>query len=371
MKSKTVLGHLVHRIGVQQENVATEALGFILANSSAASRAFTEFICQIGFSCPGDLRFETQRGGLEDCIPDMKCYDAQGRLRVTVESKFWAELTKNQPVTYLREFQGGWPAALLFVVPEARLPWVWKEVLRRCAENDISVEDVQSIPAMNSARIGGEHFMAMTSWRALLDALYSEVPLPGEIDCRNDMTQLRGLCDMMDQEPILPLKENEIGDQQMALRIVNFNDLAHAIVDQATGTQSYTRSHLKYGSGAYLDIANYRAWVGFDALAWHRKGISPIWVAFLSRAQMDEIREKLTPFRRGSPRRCFESQNGRVVMVPIFLKTEVEKYQIIQNAVDQIHELAKLLGGVEQPATVVAASSTSDAGMNGEDVAID
>jgi len=371
MQSKTVLGHLVHRIGVhQQENLATEALGFILANSLAASRAFTKFACQIGFSCPGDLRFETQRGGLEDCIPDMKCYAAQGRLRVTVENKFWAELTKNQPVTYLREFQDECPAALLFVAPEARLPLVWKEVVQRCEEQNIPVKDARSTPAMTYAHICGEHFMAATSWRCLLDALYSEVPLPEETDCRNDIIQLRGLCDMMDQEEILPLGKNEISDQQTALRIVNFIDLAHAIVDQATG-QPCARSHLKYGSGAYLDIANYRAWVGFGAWTWHQNGISPIWVQFLSRTQMDEIREKLTPLRRTSPRRYFESQNGRIVMVPILLKTEVEKYHIIQNPVDQIHELAKLLGGEEQSATVVAASSTSDAGTNGEDLTID
>jgi len=110
MQSKTVLGHLVHRIGVhQQENLATEALGFILANSLAASRRIHKICLPDRFFLSGDLRFETQRGGLEDCIPDMKCYDAQGRLRVTVENKFWAELTKNQPVTYLREFQDECP----------------------------------------------------------------------------------------------------------------------------------------------------------------------------------------------------------------------------------------------------------------------
>lgn len=371
MKSKTVLGHLVNRFCVQHENMATEALDFILTNSSAALRAFTKFISQIGFSCPEDLRVVTQRGGLEDCIPDMKCYDAQGRLRVTVENKFWAELTKNQPVTYLKEFPDECPAALLFVAPEARLPKVWKEIVRRCDEKHIPVNDAPSIPAMTCARISGEHFMAVTSWRALLNALYSEVPLPEETDCRNDIIQLRGLCDMKDQEEILPLKKNEIDDQQMALRIVNFIDLAHAIADQATDMQPCTRTHFKYGSGAYLDIAGHRAWVGFAAWTWRQNGISQIWVQFLSPAELVEIREKLVPLRRTSPRRYFESQDGRFVMVPIVLEAEVEKYQIIKNAADQIHELAIFLGGTEQSATVVAASPTTEAGTKGEGLAID
>ena len=131
MKSDTVFGHLVHQFATHPENLATEALSFILRSSPAASCAFTEFIRQIGFDCPGSLHVETQRGGQDQSIPDMKCLDDKGLLRVVIENKFWAGLTENQPVTYIRELLAGVAALVLFVVPKTRLELVWNEIDRK------------------------------------------------------------------------------------------------------------------------------------------------------------------------------------------------------------------------------------------------
>jgi hypothetical protein len=351
MKSKTVLGHLAPQFVAQQENLATEALNFILQTHSAASRAFSKFIRQIGFDCPEGLRFETQRGGLEESIPDMKCYDARGALRLVIENKFWAPLTKNQPGTYLRELPAA-PAALLFVVPEARVALVWDEIVKGCNAKEVS--NFKTTPTMTSARISEWHYIAATSWRSLLDTLSSESPLTEEIDHRNDIAQLRGFCDMMDEKEILPLGGDEIiGRKITPLRIMNFTDLALAIVKEAASKPFCVRtglqdSRFKYGSGAWVKIAGYRAWVGFDVLSWHLKGLSPIWVAFvsdaqMSRIQMGEVRQKLSSFRTSLPPGCFESEDGRLLTVPIRLLAEVERFQIIKHAVDQIRGLANEL----------------------------
>lgn len=356
MKSKTVLGHLALHFVVQQENLATEALNFILQTHSSASRAFRKFVRQIGFDCPEDLRFEAQRGGFDECIPDMKCYDAGGSLRVVIENKFWAPLTKNQPVTYLREFRPAAPAALLFVVPEARVASVWNEIVERCAKK-VSVSDFQTTRTVTSARINEWHHIAATSWRSLLDTLSSESPLPEEIDHRNDIAQLRGFCDMMDEREILPLGGDEIAGRKITpLRIMNFTDLALAIVIEAASKPFCVRtglqdSRFKYGSGAWVKIAGYRAWVGFDVLSWHLRGLSPIWVEFvsepqMSRIQMGEVRQKLNSLRTSMSPRCFESQDGRTLTVPIQLRAGVERFEIIKDAVDQIRQLANELGEI-------------------------
>ena len=86
MGPNTVFGHLAFQFATHPENLATEALSFVLRTSPAASRAFTEFLRPIGLDCPGGLYFETQRGGLEQSIPDMKCRDGKGQLRVIVEN---------------------------------------------------------------------------------------------------------------------------------------------------------------------------------------------------------------------------------------------------------------------------------------------
>src|SRR5947209_7314002 len=117
MESKTVFEHLALRFAVHPENLATEALSFILRTPSAASRAFTGFVREIGLGDLGTLRVNTQQGGMEQSIPDMKCFDDKGQLRVVVENKFWAGLTDKQPVTYIRELPKAISAVVLFVVP--------------------------------------------------------------------------------------------------------------------------------------------------------------------------------------------------------------------------------------------------------------
>ena len=58
MGPNTVFGHLAFQFATHPENLATEALSFVLRTSPAASRAFTEFLRPIGLdwtkqrSCP-------------------------------------------------------------------------------------------------------------------------------------------------------------------------------------------------------------------------------------------------------------------------------------------------------------------------------
>lgn len=177
MKSDTVFGHLVHQFAIHPENLPTEALSYILRTSPAASRAFTNFIRQIVSDCPDGLRFETQQVGLEQSIPDMKCFDDEGNKRVIVENKFWAGLTDNQPVTYISELPAGIGALVLLVVPESRLQIVWEEVISRCRIKEILVGNVQKLTTMISAEIGEGHYLR-TLYFAIFFSTVSLCSLP-------------------------------------------------------------------------------------------------------------------------------------------------------------------------------------------------
>jgi len=346
---KTVLGHVALQFVSDKENLATEALCFILQTSPAASRAFKEFLHPIGLDFPGELHFETQRGGLDQSIPDMTCRDDKGVLRVVVENKFWAGLTPNQPVTYIHQLPAETPSLLLFVVPEARLPLVWGEVVARCIAAKFSVREVQMTLSIIFADIGGRQSIAATSWGTLLDTLSTAASAAMETDCRNDIAQLQGLCGAMDQEEILPLRGDELTNLEMARRLINFSDLAIAIVDEAVSKgwcsrEGVNETNYRHGSGARIRIGNYTPWLGFDAKSWLRLGVSPIWVYFYPPPlnPTAEIREKLFKFRASSPQRCFDS--GRGLLVPIFLRTGVEKVFVVKDAVEQIANLVKELG---------------------------
>ena len=371
MKSDTVFGHLVHQFSIHPENLATEALSFILRTSPAASRAFTEFLRPIGLDCPGGLHFEAQRGGLEQSIPDMMCRDEKGRLRVVVENKFWAGLTDNQPVTYIRELFHECPvgvAVLLFVVPKARVQLVWSEVVSRCEAAKIPVGDRQNLGAITAAPLGEEHYIAVTTWGDLLGALSAASPLAGEPDCRNDIAQLQGLCRKMDEEECLPLRGEELTNQEMPRRFINFSNLPFGIIDKAVAEKlciRKTETNYRHGSGVYIEIGGYTAWVGFDRTAWRSLGVSPIWVNFYDAScPIAEIREKLVQFCRVTPRRCFYSEDGRFVMVPILLPINVEAQRIIDDAVHQLAELKAQLDAPKPSDTPANSVQTHDSGVN-------
>jgi hypothetical protein len=274
----------------------------------------------------------------------MKCLDDKGRLRVILENKFWAGLTENQPVTYIRELPDGVDALVLFVVPEARLQHVWDEVVKRCKCAKIPVGYVQKHTTIMIADIGGGHYIASTSWTVLLNALSTAAALAAETECHNNIAQLQGLCKTMDEEAFLPLRGDELTNLDMARRIINFSNLALEIVYKAESKGLCSRSKAapyKYGSGTYIQIGEYKAWLGFDAFTWRHLEVSPIWVTFSPPAPIAEIREKLVSFRTAESPRCFDMNNRSYLWlaVPIYLYIGVEKHRIIEDAVRQIGEL--------------------------------
>jgi hypothetical protein len=79
-----------------------------------------------------------------------------------IEAKFWAGLTENQPVTYLRSsLDSGQPGCLLFVMPAARLETVWPELVRRT--RDAGLQPIAFNESLRAVRCG-PHILAAVSW---------------------------------------------------------------------------------------------------------------------------------------------------------------------------------------------------------------
>jgi len=349
MKSDTVLGHVALTLTTQRENLATEALGYILRTSPAASRGFIKYIRPILQEGPEDLYFETQRGGLNQGIPDMTCYDSEWRPRVIVENKFWATLTKNQPDTYIQKLPERIASMVLFVVPKDRLELIWNELIEK---RETQVSNLPTFTTMKVVDIGNQHYLAATSWDDLLEALSAEVTQDGETDCHNDIAQLQGMCKMMEKVAFLPLSNDELTNPDVARRVVNYSDLAIDIRDEAVKQKLCSRDNVratnyKHGSGARIRIGTYALWIGFDAMSWLRLGISPIWLYFYPPPQnlTPEIREKLLRPHADSIQPSFDSYNG--LLVPINLLIGVEKQRIIEDAVKQIGKLVNVLSVLE------------------------
>src|SRR5271168_4410833 len=97
-----LFGHLASRFSTHSENLATEAMAFIVNRSAAMREALRRLVGRTGIELPQLATFRSQAGDEQGNIPDLIGMDTKGAERLFIENKFWAGLTENQPAGYLK-----------------------------------------------------------------------------------------------------------------------------------------------------------------------------------------------------------------------------------------------------------------------------
>ena len=253
----SVLAHVVLGGSLPSEPAATKALAFILNSYPDIARASIGLlrVAKVEFE-PGRIKAELRH---EDGQPDLTIYDSNGDVRSFVENKFWAGLTEAQPVSYLNDLPNDPPSSLVFIVPEQRLSTVWNELKVRCDQAKLDWIDTPSRGPVTWARVGGQT-MLITSWKHVLDVLLDAARFGGHEGTSHDILQLQGLTSRMDLEAFLPLRPDEVTDQETALRMMNYSGLIEEITQKLkdrriADTTSLKTSHGYYTAGRYLRLA--------------------------------------------------------------------------------------------------------------------
>ncbi|MDA0323553.1 MAG: hypothetical protein O2923_12680, partial [Verrucomicrobia bacterium] len=209
----TVFSHIIQkRFSQVNEDVATDALAYILESSESACNGMMKLLRGLVPELPA-LRFKTQQ--TEGAIrPDMWGF-ADNQPRVFVENKFWAGLTDNQPVSYLKQLAAyPQPTVLLVIAPAAREQTLWRELKQRLTTGDVVTSDRSSaagIPASLDTRLGP--VLAITSWTSVLSMLEHECV--DDPTSRGDLVQLRALCDVADSNAFSPISRDELSNQRL------------------------------------------------------------------------------------------------------------------------------------------------------------
>ncbi|MXZ24997.1 MAG: hypothetical protein F4Y80_09055 [Caldilineaceae bacterium SB0665_bin_21] len=197
---QTLLDFIARRYTSHLEDAATDALYFILSRSETALATLADFLGDGQAPLPiADVQSQLV---LElGAMPDLTCIDAGGNVVALIESKFWAPLTKNQPVTYWKELSANQPSALLFLAPDDRVnpdsqDSLWKELLKRLGkaghELDISHLGCNLKTATGK---GGHRRLVLASWSLLLDLVAQQVSAAGDQRTSFEIDQLRGLAE--------------------------------------------------------------------------------------------------------------------------------------------------------------------------------
>ncbi len=333
----TLFAHIAPRLTDRIEDVAVDALGYILSNSAAARSALAEVVKDGGVRVGSIDRVETWEIGDEGEIPDLVCFDENGVKQVLIEAKFWADLTKNQPNQYLKQLledRNGKSGALLFVAPRARLETLWPELCRR-AEEKFEVTVMSKSGPVRSATIGNyNHHMQLTSWATLLERMASKAN-----DAESDIGQLRGLTDRMDGDAYLPFGSADLASESAQQML----DVAQ-LVDDATDhtkrmgwvdTEGLKAVAWETGYGRFIRIGGVETWFGINFSGWARHSDTPLWLSY-----WEGYHEQLV--QTGLATRKFEINDRYCFPIPLL---SADHYSAALNSVvSGLESIAKAFG---------------------------
>jgi hypothetical protein len=352
---QSVFSHLVRtRLATESENVATEALGFILESSEAARGGMIKLLRGLVPELP-ELWFRTQQS--EGCNrPDMWGNDSEAKPHVFIENKFWAGLTVNQPLSYLRLLaKQPHPTVLLVVAPAAREGTLSREFQRILAEAGVSTSEQNAIACIGwSVATGLGPILALISWTKLLAFLEGEVA--DDLPATRDLLQLRALCQAEDSEAFAPLCLEQTSDQRTPSLILNLFSIIQATVDKGTsdGTidvkglgNNWAVSSSRVGRYARLAGRSVGIWFGIHFRLWKRHGRSPLWVVF-SRTPFGrsrEVRRLLEPWALEADVLVAKDDDDFVVALDLPLGEE--KGAVVSAVLQRLKEISIALSPLE------------------------
>lgn len=343
----TLLAYLVPKLYNQVENAATYALAFILNKSDGAMQALNGLLREGGYGIEPIVHVHTQVRYEDGSQPDMVGYDMTNATRLLVEAKFDAPLLKGQASWYGRLLNQPGPAALLFIVPERRIPTVWGEIKRQMKEQS-NLELIDSTLGIRRAKVHWieptqtELHLVLIGWVRLLERMYAMAEDEGS---KSDIRQLRGLAQEQDEKAFSPIRPEEL-HADLALRLVWYNLFVDRVVDvegvpqEWLDTKGFLATPQRHGYGRYCRFSgtskSNQLWFGVNNELWAREGDTPLWLRVwgLTGAMVDEIEKELD----------VQMNNG---WIPISLKTGVDHNELLEDVVSQLKKIGEVIG-VEQ-----------------------
>lgn len=351
----TLFAHIIPRLTDRSEDIAVEALGYILSQSTASRRALETLVAAGGAEVTSITGVRTQVAGTDGATPDLSCLDEQDTESVLIEAKFWAGLTDNQPNTYLARLPKDQPSSLLFVAPAQRLETLWPEILRR-AQAKYQLDSIRETGDLRSAIIAGsQRRLMLASWRALLARMAASASDANETATVADIRQLSGLAERMDADAFLPLRSTELGPE-IPRRMEGLRQLVADAIERALRSRWLnTRGGLAWsaqhtGSGRYLRLANEEAgaiaWFGINTELWAKRRDTPLWMRLrpfeFHNLDIAEVRRRLEPLKSADQNAGLFEIGGNL-FIPIDLPVGVESEEVVDAVAERLEYVARLL----------------------------
>ena len=318
-----------------REDVASDALSFILSHSDAALRGLSEFLRSEESGPLSIAKVSTRATTSSGVVPDLECRDESDDLVAVIESKFWADLTSNQPVAYWEALPVSNPSVLLVVAPEVRADYLWNQLVTRLQGSGQGLDVIQETDNIRIAlEQGKQRRLMLTNWNTLLDRIAQHAWTERDWRASFEVAELQGLAESIiareDPRSDAALK-NLIADAVKRVAESGWANTAGLGVGQATA--SYY--------GRYLHLAGNFAWFGIEYRAWKEMPDKPLWLLFFGR-DYNKVSE-------GELRSRLERLAGRLewrpqsVLVPFDLTIGAGGQATLDSVVSQLEHIGSLI----------------------------
>lgn len=347
MTYKSMLAHIVPRLTSQTENAATDALFYLFRRYPVALKAFTAYVSNLGVHLPADLHFDEQRL-MGQAIPDLIGTDEDEQRVLMVESKFWAILTHNQPITYLQHLASEKESILLFVAPSSRILNLWQQLTERCARKGFPIDqEITQWSEYHVAKVEPGKVLGLVSWESLLTYLKKALEDNGVIEGAYEVWQLQGLCERLDAEGFHTLLAEDL-QSSADVETEKYHRLADALLEILV-EKDYASSGKEYRttSGAdfykrYMTLDGHKNWcIEFNQTYWASFAPTPIWLTLYFKSQT-QAKEKFNSLREKSPNKIYLDKHS--ILIPLELALGVEREDVLKHLVRQIEEVSPFLG---------------------------
>ncbi len=352
---KSVLSHIVQKqFSGEYENIATEALAYIVQTNDRARGGLQKMLRGVKPDLP-NLNFQTQQSE-DNKRPDMWGFDS-GRPCLFIENKFWAGFTENQPVEYIKLLASlNRDGLLLMVVPAARQESAWREMLKRLSEVAIDYEEQKptaDIPRVVKTGLGP--LLALTTWTKLLQSIDDE--LADEPQARNDLIQLKALCETAESDAFIPLSAEELTNQRqpaMISQLVKVIIKVHEIglTEEFFSSEGVSAASTYERIGRYVKFpwaSNVCAWFGISFTLWKKHGGSPLWLIFNDSqyCRAPEVRRIIEPWSESEG--VFTSNENSSFYMVIEVPAGEDFDYVVRNILGQLKKIADKLKELPPP----------------------
>ena len=369
----TVFSHIVQqRLPQESENVATAALAFVLESHETARNGMMKLLGGLVGDLPSRLWFRIQYTD-GSSRPDMSGNDDQGSPRAFIENKFWAGLTDNQPVSYLRILAiQNHPTVLLAVGPEARRRTLWTEFRNRLRVAGIALTERKSPDGVldcGATSLGP--MLALTSWERLLSFLERETT--DDAAAKSDLLQLRALCEQANYGALTPFHSEEISDQRTPSLVLKLSAVMKEAWEKAYAEGIFhllTRLTPQADSrriGIYANVlpdGSCGLFFGLHFVLWKKYGVTPLWGLFTKTnwGRSHEVKVLLEPWAQ--ERGVFvASEADDSFVIGFDVAHGEEKDAVVAAIVERLREMTMALSALK-PKSSVAAEIKNDGGEN-------